>query len=194
MMRSLGAYLFGLLVAFGVIGSAYSAPDLGQVQDQARQIASDAFQKAGELGKQARTEVDKVAAAVEQSAQAKELTAGLLQPIYQLAEAMSFPMFYWLAFALMLAGVVGFGLQLVLGKLVVLVNAGFDLSEIVSDAIVLAISLIGLILTTQAATQNSTFTQSPISVLSSAIVGIVVGVVLYIWGQTHELDALEGRE
>jgi len=193
-MRSLGAYLFGLLVAFGVIGSAYSAPDLGQVQDQARQIASDAFQKAGELGKQARTEVDKVAAAVEQSAQAKELTAGLLQPIYQLAEAMSFPMFYWLAFALMLAGVVGFGLQLVLGKLVVLVNAGFDLSEIVSDAIVLAISLIGLILTTQAATQNSTFTQSPISVLSSAIVGIVVGVVLYIWGQTHELDALEGRE
>lgn len=190
-MRSVVICLFGLL---GLITAANAAPDLGQVKDQARQIASDAFQKAGELGKQARTEMDKVAAAVEQSPHAKELTAGILQPIYQLAESMSFPMFYWLAFALMLAGVVGFGLQLVLGKLVVLANAGFDLSEILSDAVVLAISLIGLILTTQAATENSTFTQSPVSVLSAAAVGILIGIVLYMWGQKHELEALDGRE
>lgn len=184
--------LFGFLMSFGVI--SYAAPDLGQMQEKARQMTTDALQKANEIGKHARSEVDKVAAAVDENQQAKELTAGLLQPIYQLAETMSFPMFYWIAFALMLAGVVGFGLQLVLGKLVVLANAGFDLSEILSDVIVLAISLIGLILTTQAATQNSTFTQSPVSVLSSAAVGVIVGIVLYIWGQTHELEASEGRE
>jgi len=187
------AYVLGFLMSMGLISAATAAPDINQVKEQAGQMMNDAMQKAGELGKQAQAEMGKVAAAVEQSAQAKELSAGLLQPIYQLAKKMSFPMFHWIAFALMLAGVLGFGLQLILGKLVVLGNVGFDLSEIISDAVGLMISLIGLILTTQAATENSTFTQSPVSVLSSAGVGIVLGIILYMWGQSHELEALRGR-
>jgi hypothetical protein len=48
-------------------------------------------------------------------------------------------------------------------------------------------------LTTQAAAENSTFTQSPFAVLSAAAVGIVVGFLHYRWGQSQELAAVEGR-
>ncbi len=93
----------------------------------------------------------------------------------------------------MAAGVVGYGLQLVLGKLVVLTRMGFSFTEIISDAFGLVISLVGLVLTTQAAVENSTFTQSPSSVLSATVVGAIVGLLLYRWGQAQELQATKGR-
>ena len=93
----------------------------------------------------------------------------------------------------MFAGVVGFGLQLVLAKLVVLSKMGFSLTEIISDATGLAISLVGLVLTTQAAAENSHFTESPVAVLSAAAVGLVFGIMLYRWGQAQEVEALKGR-
>lgn len=130
---------------------------------------------------------------VDSSREAKEISAGILDPIYDLAEAIAFPAFHWVAFALMVSGVISFALQLVLGKLVVLMKAGFDLGEILMDAQSLLISLIGLVLTTQAAAQNSTFTQSPAAVLSSAGVGAVIGFVFYLWGQSKEIQALKGR-
>ena len=141
----------------------------------------------------AKDEVKKIAGKLDQDQRAKTATAGILEPIYQVAEKMAFPEFHWLAFALMAAGVVSYTLQLVLGKLVVLMRMGFSLKEILSDAVGLAISVVGLVLTTQAATENSNFTQSPAAVLSATAVGLIAGIILYVWGQSEELQAVAGR-
>jgi hypothetical protein len=58
----------------------------------------------------------------------------------------------------------------------------------------LAVSLIGLVLTTQAATENSNFTASAFAVISSTCVGVIAGLVFYIWGQRQELQAVAGRK
>ncbi|OHB80803.1 MAG: hypothetical protein A2W31_04975 [Planctomycetes bacterium RBG_16_64_10] len=135
-----------------------------------------------------------VAETVDQSEQAQEVSAGILRPIYRLAEAFSFRAFYWLAFTLMVAGVVSFALQLTLGKLVVLAKLGFSPAEILSDALGLVVSLVGLVLTTQAATENSGFARSATAVLSATAVGAITGFVFYLWGQRQELQAVEGRK
>ncbi|MCA9046990.1 MAG: hypothetical protein KDA69_21855, partial [Planctomycetaceae bacterium] len=57
----------------------------------------------------------------------------------------------------------------------------------------LVISVVGLVLTTQAAAQNSTFTNSPALVLSGAAIGAVVGFVMYRWGQDLELRAAAAK-
>lgn len=137
--------------------------------------------------------VEDIARQVDQSAQAQEITAGILTPIYKVAEQLSFPMFHWLAFAVMTTGVVSYALQLVLAKLVVLLRMSVSLSEILSDALGLLISVIGLVLTTQAAAENSTFTQSPASVLSATAVGVVAGFIFYVWGQRQEVQAAQAR-
>ena len=62
------------------------------------------------------------------------MSAGILKPIYALAEYFSFPAFHWIAFAIMVAGVVSFALQLVLAKLVVLSKGSVSIKEILSDA------------------------------------------------------------
>ncbi len=143
--------------------------------------------------KQTEDELKKITKQVDQNPQAQQAAAGILQPIYIVAEALAFPAFHWLAFALMSAGVFSFALQLVLGKLVVLLRRGFSVKEIASDAAGLAISIVGLVLTTQAAAENSTFTQSPAAVISATVAGAVLGIVLYLWGQAQELDAVAGR-
>lgn len=138
-------------------------------------------------------EVGKIADVLDQDPRAKSAAAGILQPIYAVAETLAFPAFYWVAFALMSTGVISYTLQLVLGKLVVLSRMGFSMKEIVSDGVALAISVFGLVLTTQAATENSTFTQHPAAVLSASVVGLIAGFILYRWGQTQELQAATGR-
>lgn len=155
---------------------------LKDVQDKAEHVAEDAKKKVEEIAK----EVDK-------SPQAKQISAGILQPIYQLAEQLAFPMFHWIAFAVMATGVVSFALQLVLAKLVVLSKMSFSPAEILMDAHGLVVSLVGLVLTTQAAAENSTFTQSPFAVLSAAAVGVVVGFIFYRWGQSQEVQAAIAR-
>ncbi len=126
---------------------------------------------------------------VDASPQAQEITAGILDPIYKFAELLAHPAIHWFAFALMATGVVSFALQLVIGKLVVLTRMHFSMTEVLGDALGLVISLIGLVLTTQAAAENSSFTQSPASVLSATGVGVVLGVIFYWWGQKQELRA-----
>jgi len=155
---------------------------LEQAKETAESVAQATSEKVGEIAEQ-----------VDQSQQAQEARAGILKPIYILAEYCSFPTFHWVAFTLMVAGVVGYGLQLTLGKLMVLANRGFSLKEILSDAITLIISLLGLVLTTQAATENSSFTESAFAVLSATGVGGLVGFMLYVWGQRQELQAVKGR-
>jgi len=147
----------------------------------------------GEIVSETKEHVDKIARQVDSDPRAKDISAGILKPIYQLAEFLSFPAFHWVAFAAMVAGVVSFAFQLVLGKLVVLSKMSLSLSEILSDAFGLVISAIGLVLTTQAAAANSTFTQSPFSVISSAAVGAVCGLIFYRWGQAQEVQAAAGR-
>ena len=51
----------------------------------------------------------------------------------------------------------------------------------------------GLVLTTQAAAENSSFTSSAAAVLSATAVGAIAGFVFYLWGQRQELQAIEGR-
>ena len=155
---------------------------------------SDLQEKAQQTVQSARETATAAAEAVEESKEAQEVSAGILRPIYQLAEAFSFPAFHWIAFAVMVTGVVSFALQLTLGKLVVLTRAGFSPAEILSDALGLAVSVVGLVLTTQAAAENSGFTRSAAAVLSAAAVGAIAGFVFYLWGQKQELQAVEGRK
>jgi hypothetical protein len=162
----------------------------GQETDQ----VDAAREKAEQVLTETRETAESIAADVDRSQTAQEVSAGILKPIYALAELLSFAAFHWLAFALMSAGVIGFALQLVLAKLVVLSKMSFSLREILSDALGLAISLAGLVLTTQAAAENSTFTQSPALVLSAAAAGILFGFIHYRWGQTAELQAAAGRK
>ena len=140
-----------------------------------------------------RDNVEEIAKKVEESEKAQEVSAGILKPIYALAEYFSFPAFHWIAFAIMVAGVVSFALQLVLAKLVVLSKGSVSIKEILSDALGLAISLVGLVLTTQAATENSNFAESAAAVLSATAVGGLAGFIFYRWGQSQEVQAADGR-
>jgi ABC-type multidrug transport system fused ATPase/permease subunit len=155
---------------------------------------SNLDEKAQETLESARETAGAVAESVDTNEQAQEVSAGILKPIYRLAEAFSFPAFHWIAFAVMVAGVVSFALQLTLGKLVVLARLGFSVAAILSDVLGLAVSLVGLVLTTQAAAENSNFTTSAAAVLSAAAVGAIAGLVFYVWGQRQELQAVEGRK
>ncbi|QDT36803.1 hypothetical protein [Stratiformator vulcanicus] len=151
--------------------------------DQTKKLASDAKDKAEDIARQ-----------IDESDEAGEIKAGILKPIYALAEALEFSFFHWVAFTIMVTGVVSYALQLVIGKLIVLAKLGFSLTEIFSDALGLAISLFGLVLTTQAAAQNSSFTQSNAAVISATLVGAICGFVFYLWGQSQELSATRGRK
>ena len=140
-----------------------------------------------------KTKTDEYSKQVDTSEEAKKYSAGILEPIYSLAEYMSFSSFHWLAFAFMVSGVISFSLQLVLGKLAVLMRGGLSFSQILTDLQGLVISLVGLFLTTQAAAENSSFTTSPAAVLSATGLGLVAGFYFYLRGQATELEALEGR-
>ena len=150
---------------------------------QAKELAADTNEKIGEI-----------AESLDKSQVVQDASSGVLKPIYSLAEALAFPAFYWVAFALMVAGCVSFAFQLALGKLVVLAKGSMSVREILSDSIGLVICLIGLVLTTQAATENSTFPESPSSVLSATAAGVLLGLFLYRWGQAEEIDAAKGRK
>lgn len=169
--------------------SAASDPDGADVTD-----GTGIEPKVSEVIGQAQEKVSELAEGVDKSEKANEAKASVLKPIYTLAEKLSFPAFYWLAFMLMVTGCVSFVLQLVLGKLIALTKLGFSITEILSDALGLVISLFGLVLTTQAATENSTFTQSAFAVLSATILGLVLGCIFYVWGQRQELQAIDARK
>lgn len=173
------SFILCLLATAGIV--AQEEPDDGVAEKTDKIIA------------ETQTKVDEIAEKIDESDKAKEVSAGILQPIYALAEYLSFPAVHWVAFAIMATGVVTFALQLVLGKLVVLLKAGFSFTEILSDTLGLAISTVGLVLTTQAAAENSNFTQSPAAVLSASAVGVVLGFIFYWWGQSQEIQALRGR-
>jgi hypothetical protein len=177
------------MTSSGVLAAALliAAPGWCQEAD------SSLEEKAKQTLDSAQETVKSAAEVVDRDERAREVSAGILNPIYRLAKAFSFPSFHWLAFAIMVAGVVSFALQLTIGKLMVLARFGFSLSEILSDALGLVVSLVGLVLTTQASAENSNFTQSAAMVISATVVGALVGFVFYVWGQRQELQAVEGR-
>ena len=153
----------------------------------------DTADKAKDLASDAQTKVEEIAEQVDQNPTAQKAAEGILGPIYKLAESLNFSAFHWLAFGFMSAGVVSFTLQLVLGKLSLLFRGSLNLREILSDAVGLVISTVGLVLTTQAAAENSSFTHSAAAVLSSAAFGVVLGFIMYRWGQAQEVNALTGH-
>lgn len=194
MMARSGRFGLVLIVLLATFVQGQDKPTTPAATPENEPSATEQVKKATEkLASDTKEEVTKIADVVDHDSRAQKVAAGVLQPIYSVAESLSFPAFHWLAFALMSAGVVSFSLQLVLGKLVVLTRMGFSLKEIISDAISLAISVVGLVLTTQAAAENSTFTQSAAAVLSASVVGLVLGFILYRWGQAQELQAVTGR-
>ena len=182
-----------VLFSFGAFVMAQDEPTTSPVATDSAAQETAAKAPAPSTTEQMKETTAELAKTLDQDPRAKTAAAGILQPIYVVAENLAFPAFHWLAFALMTAGVVSYTLQLALGKLVVLMRMGFSLGEILSDAFGLAISVIGLVLTTQAAAENSTFTQSAAAVLSATVSGVLVGLVLYWWGQSLELQAAAGR-
>ncbi len=162
----------------------------GEKVEEALETVKERSQEAVEAVK---IKQEEIAKKIDESDDAKKYSAGILEPIYSMAEYMSFSSFYWIAFAVMVSGVVSFALQLVIGKLAVLVRGGFSFSQILTDMQGLVISLVGLFYTTQAATENSNFTTSPAAVLSAAAIGLVAGFFFYLRGQATEIEALEGR-
>ena len=164
--------------------------DSQPAEESTREKASELVQDAVEETQQ---KVSDLAAKVDKNEKANEAKSGILTPIYSLAERMNFSSFHWLAFMFMITGVVSFALQLVLGKLIALTKLGFSLTEILSDALGLIISLVGLVLTTQAATENSSFTESSFAVISATALGVVLGFLFYVWGQRQELQAIDAR-
>lgn len=182
------------LIRFSLVLAAITfVASIGLISARAQDTETDLKEKAQDVVEKTREKTEEVAKQVDESKKAQEVAAGILKPIYQLAEKFSFSWFHWIAFSVMVAGVVSFALQLTLGKLLVLAKAGFSPAEILSDALGLVVSLVGLVLTTQAATENSTFTSSAAAVLSATIVGGVAGLIFYVWGQRQELQAVEGR-
>ena len=137
--------------------------------------------------------VSEIGDAIDQNETAQEVSKSILDPIYQLSEFLAFSAFYWVAFALMVAGVVSYAGQLVLSKFFLLFKFSLNFKEILGDLLGLVVALVGLVLTTQAATENSTFTQSPFAVISAALVGAIVGFVFYLWGQSTEFSAVAGE-
>lgn len=174
------------------LGAAQEAPPKAKppaAEDTSPSALGNARKKAGDVADDIAQRIDETAQKVDEDSRAHEISAGILNPIYRLAEYFSFASFHWLAFALMVSGVVGFAGQLVLGKLVLLSKHHFSLMEIIVDALGLAISVVGLVLTTQAAAENSDFTNSPFAVLSATGGGCVVGLIMYLRGQSQEILA-----
>lgn len=170
--------VFGMAVLLASGSSGWAQEGGAALEKGDSSVSGDLTDRVGEIG-----------ARLNQSETVREVSAGLLDPIYRLAEYMNLPWFHWAAFAVMAAGVVSFALQLVLTKLFLLMQLKLSIQEVISDLLGLVISLVGLVLTTQAAAENSTFTASPASVVSAAAAGIVVGFVFYLWGQKTELRA-----
>ncbi len=178
------------LTAFG----QEALPNTAPAAPEAPVTPETAVSESGISTEGAKQQVKEIAEKVDKNEQAQEVSAGILKQIYLLAERMESPMFHWAAFALMVTGVVSFALQLVLGKLLVLTRMSISLTEIMADTMGLAISLVGLVLTTQAAAQNSTFTTSPAAVLSATGAGALLGFFFFKWGTSQELAAADGRK
>lgn len=195
------AMLFSLTLVLGLAGLGFAQDDSPTAPPSSEPAAKEKEQStiekvedaASKMASQTEEKLEELAKTVDKDPVAQKTAAGILQPIYQVAEFLAFPAFHWVAFALMSAGVFSFVLQLLLGKLIVLLRMGFSFKEIASDVVGLAISVVGLVLTTQAAAENSSFTQSPAAVISATIVGGIVGIILYFWGQAQELQAAAGR-
>jgi len=170
------------------------ANDAATTSETAAPVPAATTPESGISTEGATQQVKEIAEKVDKNEQAQEVSAGILKQIYLLAERMESPMFHCAAFALMVTGVVSFALQLVLGKLLVLSKMSISLTEILSDTMGLAISLVGLVLTTQAAAQNSTFTTSPAAVLSATGAGVLLGFFFFKWGTSQELAAADGRK
>jgi ABC-type multidrug transport system fused ATPase/permease subunit len=184
--------VFLVMASVTVLSSLLISPEFSTFLKQ--QAVEPTTTQSKKIDEQASKKIDDVKKRINENEDAQRAAESILDPIYKLAEKFSFGGFYWIAFALMAAGVVSFALQLVIGKLFLLAKLQFSLTEIVGDALGLLISLVGLVLTTQAATENSFFTQSAFAVLSSAALGIVCGVLMFVWSTKTEARAADSRK
>ena len=169
-------------------------PPVAESEDSDADTLEKAKESASGLVNDAKDLVEDLTSTLDKNRTVQDASTGILHPIYVTAKALAFPTFHGLAFGLMVAGVVSYALQLVLGKLVVLTQGSINIREIISDFVGLFISAIGLVLTTQAATENSTFPESSTGVLSATVLGAVAGLILYRWNQAEEVDAARGKQ
>lgn len=171
-----------LLAAMFLVCSLAAQPGFAQESRSTDSVQSDL-----------KNRVEELSSTLDQNPTVRDVSTGILDPIYRLSEYMAHPWFYWLAFALMIAGTVSFAGQLILTKFFLLFKLSLNFGEILGDALGLVISLVGLVLTTHAATEDKYFTSSPAAVVSSAAVGVILGVLFYIWGQNTEFRAARRR-
>ncbi len=192
--------LFAFLLFLSLIGTGFAQetdppadlPATGETSSETQQPA-DALPDSS-VAEKLEGQVRDIGDTLNKSETAQEVSTSILEPIYKAAEFMAFSTFHWVAFMLMVAGVIAFLFQLVFTKFLLLFRGTLNIREIASDALGLLISVIGLVLTTQAATENSDFTQNPVMVLSAAGVGALLGLVFYWWGQRQEFDAARGAD
>ncbi len=113
-MRILSMLVVTLLVLCSSVALWAQAPDAR------RQRASPLLHPTPEAValESASAKVDEIAEKVNQDERAQKVSAGILDHIYQLAERLSFPMYHWVAFALMVSGVISFGAATDLGQAV----------------------------------------------------------------------------
>ena len=171
-----------------LVGSAW-VTSISLIQESELQDSDVPVSEAVAAGTSAPEKLQELSETLNQTQAVQDVSAGILEPIYSLAQYMALPSFYWVAFAIMVAGVVSFAGQLVFTKLFLLFKLNLNVKEILSDLLGLVVSLTGLVLTTQAATQNSTFPENSVAVVSATVVGGLLGFVFYLWGQKQEFQA-----
>jgi hypothetical protein len=193
-MQQLSAFLVVILLVFcgGTAFAHVQIPATGDGQTAILEQAEMDLATGQSPEQTAGDRLEEVSEKLDSDPRAQQARESIIGWIYQAAEYLSFPAFYWVAFAAMVAGLVSYGLQLLLGKLVMLIQFHFSLTEILADGLGFVISALGLVLTTQAAAENSAFIASPAQVLSATALGVLVGLVFYIRGQTQEYR--EARE
>ncbi len=87
--------VFAVWLSVSLTAQAQDPSSENDVKEQAERIVAGTRDKVEEIAKE-----------VKESEKAQEVSAGILKPVYSLAEYFSFPAFHWIAFALMVAGVV----------------------------------------------------------------------------------------
>ncbi len=162
--------------------------------EEGKEVASKVKDKVVETAEVVTEKAKEIGETIDESPAAHDVSNSILNPIYEAAETMGqYPAFYWGAFTLMVAGAVSFLLQVTLTKFFLLFKAHLNIKEILMDVSGLLVSLTGLVVTTQAAAENSeSFVNSPAAVLSAVGLGAVVGLMFYIWGQRQEFQAAKG--
>lgn len=131
--------------------------------------------------------------AVDESAAVKEATSKLVESSERVTEQTS-PTLHFAAFAIGLAAVVSFLIQL-LGKLYVIVKFKyFDVKEVLSDALSLIAGLIAVAFILKSGDAHGVLVTSGSAMGGGMLLGGIVGIAMGIWGVRQEVESCRTAE